>query len=131
MFKLHSVGSAKTAPYELYTATNSEAITLGEALVLTSGKLTKCGATATPEFIAMKATNSNPGVEIPVMRVMEDMVFETTFAADASANNEGTLVTIHTDGAQVTATYTNGKFYITKKLGTGDTGTKVRGMFRR
>ena len=128
MIKLYSVGSAKTAPYEIYDITDAEEVTLGEALVLTSGKLTKCAATATPEFIAMAAGTA---VEIPVLRVMEDMIFETTFAADASAVAEGAKVTLHTDGAQVTATTTNGVFTITKKLGTGASGTKVRGMFRR
>lgn len=128
MIKLYSVGSAKTAPMEIYDITDSEAVTLGEALVLSSGKLTKCAATSIPEFIAMAA---GTGVEIPVIRVMEDMVFETTFAADASSNAEGTLVTLHSDGAQVTATATNGVFTITKKLGSGASGTKVRGMFRR
>ena len=128
MFKLYSVGSAKTAPMEIYDITDAEAVVLGEALVLTDGKLTKCAATTIPEFISM---GSGTAVEIPVIRVMEDMVFETTFAADASLIAEGTLVTLHTDGLQVTATATSGVFTITKKLGTGAATTKVRGMFRR
>jgi hypothetical protein len=116
------------APFEIYDIRDEEAVALGEALVLSSGKLTKCDATTTPEFIAMKA---GTGVEIPVIRIDEKMVFETTFAADATDNAEGTKVTIHTDGLQVTATATNGVFTITKKLGSGETGTKVLGMFRR
>lgn len=128
MFKLHSVGSAKTAPMELYTITAAETVVLGEALVLTSGKLTKCGATAIPEFISM---GSGTAVEIPVIRVMEDYIFETAFSADASLNAEGTKVTIDSTGLLVTATATNGVFAITKKLGTGEATTKVRGMFRR
>lgn len=131
MIKLHSVGAPKTTPYEYYVVTSAEAVTLGEALVLSSGKLTKCAADATPEFIAMAAATGDGTLKIPVLRVMEDMIFETTFAADASSNAVGTKVTIHTDGAQVTATATNGVFTITEKLGTGESGTKVRGMFRR
>jgi len=131
MFKLHSVGSAKSGPIEFYQSTDSEAITIGMALSLASGRLTKCAATSTPEYIALKDVDANPGEFIPVIRVAEDMVFETSFAADARAVNEGTQVTIHTDGLQVTATDTSGVFYITKKLGDGNTGTKVRGMFRR
>ena len=126
--KLHSVGSAKTAPMEFYPVTALEEVVIGEGLVLTSGALTKCAATATPEFIALKAST---GGTIPVLRVIEDMVFETEFAADASAVAVGAKVTLHTDGVKVTATTTNGVFTITHKLGTGASGTKVRGMFRR
>lgn len=128
MFKIANMRSMAERPFEIYDITDAEVVALGEALVLTSGKLTKCGATATPEFIAMA---SGTGVEIPVVRVTEDMVFETAFAADASLTAEGTKVTLHTDGLSVTATSTSGVFMITKKLGTGDTGTKVQGMFRR
>ena len=112
-------------------ATDSEAIALGEALVLTSGRLTKVAADAVPEFIAMSACAAGTDKPIAVVRLMEDMVLETTFAADASSNAEGTLVTIHSDGLQVTATASNGDFTIIKKLGTGASGTKVLGAFRR
>lgn len=129
MFKIAKMRSLAERPYEYYAPTASEEISLGEALVLSSGKLTKCGATATPEFIAM---SSGKDVDkIAVIRVMEDDEFETTFAADATDNAEGTKVTLHTDGLQVTATATNGVFTITKKLGSGEAGTKVLGMFRR
>ena len=128
MFKLHNMRSMAEAPFEIYDITDAEEVVLGEALVLSSGKLTKCDATATPEFIAMKAGTA---VEIPVIRVDEKMVFETTFSADASSVDEGSKVTIATDGLRVTATTTTGVFTITKKLGTGASGTKVLGMFRR
>ncbi len=129
MFKLANMRSMKERPFERYATTDNEAIALGEALVLTSGSLTKCGATATPEFISMGSTSDL--ATISVIRVMEDDVFETEFSADASSNAEGTKVTLHTDGLTVTATATNGVFTITKKLGTGASGTKVLGMFRR
>jgi hypothetical protein len=129
MFKIANMRSMKERPMERYITNDNEAIALGEALVLTSGALTKCAADATPEFIAMEATADE--AIISVVRVTEDMVFETTFAADASAEEEGEKVTIHTDGLQVTATNTNGVFTITKKLGDGTSGTKVLGMFRR
>lgn len=129
MFKIANMRSAKERPTEQYTTTDNEVIALGEALVLSSGLLTKCGATTVPEFIAMEPAADQ--AIINVVRVTEDMVFETTFAADATNNAEGTKVTLHTDGLQVTATATNGVFTITKKLGSGDIGTKVHGMFRR
>lgn len=128
MFKIAKMRTLAERAIEVYAPTAGEAIVLGEALVLTSGALTKCAATATPEYIARSAGTNKA---IAVNRVLEEDIFETTFAADASAVNEGSKVTIHSDGVQVTATTTNGVFYITKKLGTGASGTKVQGMFRR
>lgn len=128
MFKIAKMRTLAERAIEVYAPTADEPIALGEALVLTTGKLTKCAATATPEYIARSAGTNKA---IAVNRVLEEDIFETTFAADASAVNEGSKVTIHTDGLQVTATTTNGVFYITKKLGTGASGTKVQGMFRR
>lgn len=128
MFKIAKMRTLAERAIEVYTGTANEAIALGEALVLSSGKLTKCGAAVIPEYIARSA---GTGTAIAVNRVLEEDVFETTFAADATAVVEGSAVTLHTDGLQVTATTTNGVFYITKKLGTGAAGTKVQGMFRR
>ena len=128
MFKLHTVGSAKTAPIEYIMGTTSEDISLGEALYLSSGKLTKASGTTAPEFIAVGSGN---GVIIPVIRIMEDMEFETVFSADASDVAEGSKVTLGSDGLTATATTTSGVFAISKKLGTGASGTGVRGYFRR
>lgn len=128
MFKIAKMRTLAERAIEIYEPTADEAIVLGEALVLTSGKLTKCAATATPEYIARSAGTNKA---IAVNRVLEEDIFETTFAADASAVTEGSKVTLHTDGVQVTATTTSGVFYITKKLGTGASGTAVQGMFRR
>ena len=129
MFKIANMRSMAERPFEYYTTTDNEAITLGEGLVLTSGALTKVGATATPEFIAMKATADL--ATIPVVRVTEDMVLETTFSTTATSIVVGDSVTIHTDGAQVTATTSSGVFKVTKILGGGVSGTAVQGMFRR
>ena len=128
MFKIAKMRTLAERAIEVYAPTADEAIVLGEALVLTDGLLHKCGATATPEYIARSAGTNKV---IAVNRVLEEDIFETTFAADASAVDEGSKVTLHTDGLQVTATTASGVFYITKKLGSGDTGTKVQGMFRR
>ena len=66
---------------------------------------------------------------LPAYLIAPGMEWETTFAADASAVTEGTKVTIHTDGAQVTATATGGVAQILKKHGTGAAGTKATVMF--
>ena len=105
--------------------TASETYTEGEGLVMTSGALTKVGATAKPEFIAARAYVA-PGSgqkPLPVYPVLPHHEYQTTFAANASAVTEGAKVTIHTDGAQITATTTSGVATITRKLGSGASGT--------
>ena len=111
----------------IFPTTASETYTEGEGLVVTSGKLTKTAATVKPTYIAAKAyvAPASGNRDLPVYTVLPHHIFKTTFAADASANAEGTLVTLHTDGAQITATATSGVATIIKKLGTGASGTEA------
>ena len=127
MFKIAKMRPLAERPMEYYEITAAETVALGEALVLASGKLTKCGATATPEFIAMGA---GTGVKIPVVRVMETDEYEAPLQAAGTSLNVGDKVTLHTDGLQVTATTTSGVFEITQINGTA-VGDTVLGMFRR
>lgn len=115
----------------IFPTTASETYAEGEGLVMTDGKLTKVGATAKPTYIAAKAyvAPASGNLDLPVYPVLPHHVYKTTFAADASSNAEGTLVTIHTDGAQVTATATSGVATIVKKLGTGASGTEAHIRF--
>lgn len=117
-------------PLEYYKMTDSEAVTIGEGLVQTSGRLTKVGATATPEFIALKTASAGTDVEIPVVRVKENREFETTSTATVATTLVGSKVTLHTDGLKVTATTTSGVFLISATDGVTTT-SKVRGYFRR
>lgn len=112
-FTLARMDVGQTPPIEYKPVTADEAVTLGEALVLSSGKLTKCGATARPTFVA--AGPAENGVA-PVIRVQDYMEFETTLAAAPGSSTTlgaGDKVTLHTDGAQVTATTTSGVAAIT------------------
>lgn len=119
-------------PVEQYLGTNSEAYTFGEALVLTSGRLTKCGATATPEFVALKAqaAEATAVTPIPVIRVMEDMIFETTSTATVATTLLGAKVTLHTTGGEVTATTSSGVATIITTDGK-TTNSNVTVAFRR
>ncbi len=104
---------------------------IGDALILSGGGLVKATGTTKPEYIAA-ANYSAPatGMEpLPAYLIAPGMEWETTFAADATAVTEGTKVTIHTDGAQVTATATSGVAQILKKHGTGAAGIKVTVTF--
>lgn len=119
-----------SAPIEYdYLLTDNEAAVMGEALVLTNGRLTKCGPTVTPEFVSVRAqaAEATSKTPLPVIRVTELFEFETTATATVATTLKGAKVTLHTDGAQVTATTTSGVFQINST----DGNTKVRGMFRR
>lgn len=113
--------------YTEFPTTPNETYVYGEALKLVNGLLTKCGATDKPEYIA--GTNytapATGNKALAVSPVMPSYEYETTFAADATAINAGSKVTLHTDGGQITATTTSGVAYIVKKLGTGAVGTKA------
>lgn len=111
--------------------TASTSYKIGDALILSAGGLILATGGVKPEYIA--AANYTAPAEkmepLPAYLIAPGMEWETTFAADASAVTEGTKVTIHTDGAQVTATSEKGVAQILKKHGTGAAGTKATVTF--
>ncbi|MVP00353.1 hypothetical protein [Paenibacillus lutrae] len=119
-------------PFEYLLLTDNEGVVLGQALVQTNGRLTKAGATATPEFIAQRtqAAETTSTKPIPVTRVDEVREFEVQSTATIAQTDVGSKVTLHTDGLRVTATKTNGTFLISATDG-ATTNSKVRGYFRR
>lgn len=125
MFKIAKMRPLAERPMEYYEVTDAEEIALGEAVVLANGKLTKCAATTTPEFIAM-----GTGVKIPVVRVMETDEYAAPLEAESTSLKVGEKVTISTDGLKVTNTTSGGVFEITQINGT-NAGDTVLGMFRR
>lgn len=129
-FELYNPGGKRD--FEYFLMTDNEGCTRGEALVQTSGRLTKCGATATPEFIAVKtqdaeATSVTP---VPVIRVTENQEWRAKSVATVAATVIGSKVTLHTDGLSPTATTTSGVFEISATDGE-TTNSHVRGYFRR
>jgi hypothetical protein len=122
-----SVGNEKYPYVVKLPTTAGETYTAGEGLVVTNGALTKVGATAKPTHIAAKGYVAplTGNEDLEVYPVLPHYEYRTTFAADASSVAIGTAVTIHTDGAQITATTTNGVATITKKLGIGAAGTEA------
>ena len=137
MFKLLSSLDGVTPPFEYYPVTNAEVVVAGEALVLTSGALTKCAATATPEFLAVKSTVTGDGTTlVPVMRITEQMCLETTMGAVNGTPAPvvvGTKLTLHTDGLSCSYVTTNGVFTLANRANTGNAvaGDVVSGYFRR
>lgn len=107
--------------------TASTSYKIGDALVLSGGKLVKATGTTVPEYICAAdydapATDMEP---IPAYLITPGHEYLTTFAADGSAVTEGSKVTIHTDAAQITATTSSGIVQVVKKLGTGAVGTEA------
>ena len=127
MFRLLKIENARINVHEpeFHDAASNEEISLGEALVLSGGVLTKCGATATPEFISMRNLSaSETSRNIPVARVTKDQIYEVPVMATPTALKAGNKVTLHTDGLQVTATTTDGKITVINTNGAkvaGDT----------
>lgn len=119
-------------PFEYYLLTDGEGAVFNEALVQTSGRLTKCGATAAPEFISVcaRTLEATSVTLLPVIRVQETLEFATTSTATVAATLVGAKVTLHTDGASVTATTTSGVFEISNTDAVATT-SNVRGFFRR
>ena len=115
-FLLSRMDVGHTPPIKYLPVTASEDVVLGEALVLSAGKLTKCGATVKPAFMAVGPKNA--AGEAPVIAVQDYMTFETTLQAAGSSLKIGDKVTLHTDGAQVTATTASGVAEIVSMEGT-------------
>ena len=129
-FKLYRPGGKRD--FEYYLLTNGEGATKGEAFVQTSGRLIKCAATTTPEFIAMRtqALEATSVTPLPVIRVTEMQEWVNTSNATVASTLVGSKVTLHTDGLVVTATVTSGVFEISYTDG-ATTTSNVRGYFRR
>ena len=125
-FLLQSMDVGQTPPIEYRQATADEDVVLGEALVTAStGLLTKCGATAKPEFMAVGPQDEQDMV--PVVRVQDYQVWRTQLSAAGTSLKPGNKVTLETDGLRVTATTTSGVAAIVELEGTaaGD-GVRVR-----
>lgn len=121
--------SGAPAPHE-YLPASAIAVKYGMAMVFASGKLAKCGAEATPEYICMHESEGTlaAGDIIPVVRVSKDETYETVLSAAGGSLKLGDKVTIATDGLRVTATTTNGVAEIVAMDGTAS-GSKVRVKF--
>lgn len=110
----------QTAPTTANTAIAADA-----AVSLTAGKAVLAVGAVKPRFITAGAVDSSAEPsDTPVQHVLPQDVWETSFAFDASAMNEGDKVTIHSDGLQVTATTTNGVATVVRKFGSA-VGSKV------
>ena len=128
-FLIHSVEDGHSLPIE-YLPCSAIQPEVGMALTLTSGKLAKATGTTKPAYISMLQAKAalTAGEIIPVVRVTEDIIWETTLQEAGTSLNVGDKVTIHTDAMQVTATTTSGVAEIVYMDGT-DAGSMCRVRF--
>lgn len=128
MFKLLKIENAReNVPSPVFLdVTASEAVEMGEALVLSGGTLTKCGATVAPTHIAMAALAADAAKrKIPVARVASNQIYEVPVSAAPTSLKVGDKVTLHTDGLQVTATTTSGVVTVENLNGATAAGDKI------
>ena len=121
-FMIHSYDDGEVRPWE-YVPCDDIAISVGMALVLSSGHLVKATGTTKPTFISMTdKTVTTDGDPVPVVRIDHGIVFETTNTAAMSGVSIGQSVTLHTDALQVTATTSSGVAQVVAKDATADAG---------
>lgn len=129
MFRLVKIknGRCNQPEPEKLGATASETYTLGEALVLSGGAVTKCGVTAKPTYIAGEDyTAPESGARrVTVYPVSADMIFEAPLTAAPTALTDGSAVTLSADGLGVTATTTSGVATIVDLAGAAASGDKI------
>lgn len=107
MFTFYDNQITSSEPFEYVPVTGAETYEVGEALKMSGGKATKCGATDKPVYICMGKGDGN---RVPVVPVLATRRYEVPYTAKPTV---GTKVTLHTDGLQVTATTASGVFEIT------------------
>lgn len=128
-FLLHTVEGGRIPAWE-YLPCGAIQPQVGLALTMTSGNLAVASGTTAPLYVSMREEDAavTAGTIIPVVRVLDSIVFETTFSAAATSIKVGDKVTISSDGTQVTATKTGGVAEVVWMEGTAS-GSKVRVRF--
>ena len=128
-FLLHTVEGGRIPAWE-YLPCGAIQPQVGLALTMTSGNLAIASGTTAPSYVSMREEDAavTAGTIIPVVRVLDSIVFETTFSAAATSIKVGDKVTISSDGTQVTATKTSGVAEVVWMEGTAS-GSKVRVRF--
>lgn len=126
MFKLIKIENSRMNVPEpiVYEVADGEAVSAGEALVLSNGKLTK--ATATPAFIALSAKSADADDrQLYVSRITSDHLYEVAITAAPTSLKVGDKVTLSDDGLGVTATTDDGCAEIVSLEEASDIGDKI------
>ena len=125
-FLIHSVEGGYIPSWE-YLPAGAITPVVGMALYQNAGNLALASGTTNPTFISMTEREAalTAGDIIPVVRISEDIIWETEWSAAATSVKQGQKVTIAADGLRVTATTTGGVAQVVDMDGTA-IGDKVR-----
>ncbi len=118
-----------STPWEHLTAA-AGAYKVGQLLSVTGGKLTAITAasTTTPPYVCMADATVADGELLPVVRVNEDAIYETTLSAAAASAKVGTKLEVSAGGLEADAAATGTFEVVTIMEGTAK-GDTVRGRF--
>lgn len=129
MFRVFKTDDGRNCPIE-YLPAGAIALKLGMALTVSAGKLAIASGTTRPSYISMTETPGAvaAGTVVPVIRVSEDIIYETENSASFAAVNVGAKVTLDSTGTKVTATTTDGVAEVVGIEGTA-VGSKIHVRF--
>lgn len=81
---------------------------VGMALAFSGGKLAKATGTTKPEYICMSDVTAADGEALPVIRVSDDVLYETELSTASASIAPGAKYTIDATGGMITATTASG-----------------------
>lgn len=128
MFLPHVNDRGTHQPWE-YLPAAAGSYTVGQLLNVSGGKLTALSAvsTTTPPYLCQANITVAAGENVPVARVSDDVIYETTLSAAAEDAAVGTKLRVSAGGVQADAGAA-GTFEVVYIEGTA-AGDTVRGRF--
>lgn len=115
-----AIGNAMHVP-----VTEGESYRMGEALVITDGKATKCAATVKPTHMCSQDLAAGAAEHVLIYPVTGTMCFETSVNADPTTLAAGSKVTLADDAMGVTATTADGVCEVVNLNGATKSGDKI------
>lgn len=129
MFKVYKTDDGRNCPIE-YLPAGAITLKLGMALTVSAGKLAVATGATRPAYISMTETANavTAGTLVPVIRVSEEIIYETENSASFTGVSVGSKVTLDTTGTKVTATTEGGVAEVVGMEGTA-VGSKIHVRF--
>ena len=129
MFRVHTTDKGAVQPWE-YLPAAAGTYQAGQMLTVSGGKLAAISAASakTPEYLCQAEVIAEDGQVIPVTRVANDAIYETSLSAAAETAVMGTLLRLSAGGLEVDGGAA-GTFEVVRLDGK-EKGNAVYGRFR-
>lgn len=127
MFTPYTRDTGKLQPWEHLPAA-AGTFQIGQALTVSDGVLVSMSGTQRPDYISMYQGTTTQDQIIPVIRVTERLVFETTLTAEAATAKLGSKLQVSDGGLGVDGD-AEGAFHVSYIEGTA-ADSVVRGRFQ-